>query len=88
MDEDIGDEWNTNKTNNTEMSERTLSGRYSRISPSPGKGSSIAYSPCPRSDDEMSGGSNVIAIPLSAIQTGNNNSGNKVSFYRREIISP
>lgn len=52
------------------MSERTLSGRYSRISPLPGKGSSVAYSPCPKSDDEMPG--NVIAIPLSAIQTGNN----------------
>lgn len=51
------------------MSERTLTGRYSRISPIPGKGSSVAYSPCPRSDDEMLG--NVIAIPLSAIQTGN-----------------
>lgn len=50
------------------MSERGISGRH-RISPSPGKGSAVAYSPCPRSDDEMPG--NVLAIPMSAIQTGN-----------------
>lgn len=47
--------------------------RYSyRISPSPGRMSKVAYSPCPSNDPqdiEMSG--NCLAIPLSAIQTGN-----------------
>lgn len=50
------------------MSERVISGRH-RVSPSPGKGSAVAYSPCPRSDDDMPG--NVLAIPMSSIQTGN-----------------
>lgn len=47
--------------------------RYSyRVSPSPGRMSKVAYSPCPSNDPqdiEMSG--NCLAIPLSAIQTGN-----------------
>ncbi|XP_055906031.1 uncharacterized protein LOC129941431 isoform X2 [Eupeodes corollae] len=55
------------------MSERGVNGRHSRVSPSPGRGSKIAYSPCPRSDPqeiEMAG--NCLAIPMSAIQTNGN----------------
>lgn len=59
---------NKYENNKKKMSERVISGRH-RISPSPGKGSAVAYSPCPRSDDDMPG--NVLAIPMSAIQTGN-----------------
>lgn len=49
------------------MSERTLNVRHSRVSPSPGRGSSIAYaySPCPASDPDIIG--NVLAIPMSSI---------------------
>lgn len=46
------------------MSER--GGRLSRVSPSPGKGASIAYTLCPANDpDTMT--TNVLTIPLSAI---------------------
>lgn len=56
------------------MSERALNVRHSRVSPLPGRGSSVAYSPCPGSDPDMiMGSSNVLAIPMSAIQTTNNN---------------
>ncbi|KAL5285832.1 hypothetical protein ACFFRR_007488 [Megaselia abdita] len=66
-------------TRNGGGSHQSRSGRrYSyRISPSPGRMSKVAYSPCPSNDPqdiEMSG--NCLAIPLSAIQTGNS----KVSF--------
>lgn len=47
------------------MSERTLNVRHSRVSPSPGRGSSIAYSSCPVSDPDIIG--NVLAIPMSSI---------------------
>lgn len=51
------------------MNER--SGRHiyhSRVSPSPGKGATAAYTLCPMNDPDfmMSGGS-VLSIPLSAI---------------------
>ncbi|XP_052563542.1 uncharacterized protein LOC120419151 isoform X3 [Culex pipiens pallens] len=52
-------------------------GRYNRISPSSGRGSIIAYSPLPKSEQDclIQGppGNNCLAIPLSAIQTDNNN---------------
>lgn len=53
------------------MSERGLTGRHSRVSPSPGRGTTLAYSPCPLTDpdDFMNMAGNVLAIPLSAIQT-------------------
>lgn len=53
------------------MSERALNVRHSRVSPIPGRGSAVAYSPCPGSDPDMLGSSNVLAIPMSAIQTTN-----------------
>ncbi|XP_055630929.1 uncharacterized protein LOC129771373 isoform X3 [Toxorhynchites rutilus septentrionalis] len=50
-------------------------GRYNRISPSSGRGSIIAYSPLPKSEQDclQAPGNNCLAIPLSAIQTDNNN---------------
>ncbi|XP_029720874.2 uncharacterized protein LOC115262617 isoform X1 [Aedes albopictus] len=49
-------------------------GRYNRISPSSGRGSIIAYSPLPKSEQDclQAPGNNCLAIPLSAIQTDNN----------------
>lgn len=47
------------------MGERTLNVRHSRVSPSPGRSSSIAYSSCPVSDPDNVG--NCLAIPMSAI---------------------
>ncbi|XP_062561893.1 uncharacterized protein LOC134225652 isoform X2 [Armigeres subalbatus] len=50
-------------------------GRYNRISPSSGRGSIIAYSPLPISEQDSlkaAPGNNCLAIPLSAIQTDNN----------------
>lgn len=49
-------------------------GRYNRISPSSGRGSIIAYSPLPKSEQDclQAPGNNCLAIPLSAIQTENN----------------
>lgn len=53
-------------------------GRYARISPAPGRGSKIAYMPCPLDDgatlgypvEEMPDSmTNCIAIPMSSIQT-------------------
>ncbi|XP_052862683.1 uncharacterized protein LOC128269296 isoform X1 [Anopheles cruzii] len=53
------------------MSEKLTGGRYNRISPSSGRGSIIAYSPLPKSEQDCMGpGNNCLAIPLSAIQTG------------------
>uniref|UniRef100_A0A1A9WV42 Uncharacterized protein n=1 Tax=Glossina brevipalpis TaxID=37001 RepID=A0A1A9WV42_9MUSC len=53
------------------MSERSVvnsGGRYARVSPIPGRGSKIAYSPCPLNDDtELAG--NCLAIPMSSINT-------------------
>lgn len=48
------------------MSER-CGGRYSRVSPSPGKGAIAAYTLCPLNDPDMLSGGNVLSIPLSAI---------------------
>lgn len=47
------------------MSERTLNVRHSRVSPLPGRGSSVAYSSCPVSDPDAV--NNVLAIPMSSI---------------------
>jgi hypothetical protein len=49
-------------------------GRYNRVSPSSGRGSIIAYSPLPKSEQECANapGNNCLAIPLSAIQDGSN----------------
>lgn len=53
-------------------------GRYARISPAPGRGSKIAYMPCPLDEaatmgyplEEMPDSiTNCIAIPMSSIQT-------------------
>lgn len=49
------------------MSERVSGGRYSRVSPSPGKGAIAAYTLCPLNDPDILAGSNVLSIPLSAI---------------------
>ncbi|XP_050090278.1 uncharacterized protein LOC126574249 isoform X3 [Anopheles aquasalis] len=53
------------------MSEKLTGGRYNRISPSSGRGSIIAYSPLPKSEQDclQAPGNNCLAIPLSAIQT-------------------
>lgn len=52
------------------INERGTSGRHSRVSPSPGRGITIAYSPCPSSDPRaINLAGNVLAIPLSAIET-------------------
>ncbi|XP_055528589.1 uncharacterized protein LOC129720818 isoform X3 [Wyeomyia smithii] len=58
-------------------------GRYNRISPSSGRGSIIAYSPLPKSEQDclQAPGNNCLAIPLSAIQTDNNN-------YQKPIPPP
>lgn len=51
------------------MSDRALSGRHSRVSPVPGRGSSVAYSPCPEADPDGIMSGNVLAIPMSSINT-------------------
>uniref|UniRef100_A0A182K3Z5 Uncharacterized protein n=1 Tax=Anopheles christyi TaxID=43041 RepID=A0A182K3Z5_9DIPT len=53
------------------MSDKLTGGRYNRISPSSGRGSIIAYSPLPKSEQDclQAPGNNCLAIPLSAIQT-------------------
>lgn len=48
------------------MSERA-GGRYSRVSPSPGKGAIAAYTLCPSNDPDFLSGRNVLSIPLSVI---------------------
>lgn len=47
------------------MSER--GNRYSRVSPSPAKGATTAYTLCPVNDPDIMSSSNVLSIPLSAI---------------------
>ena len=71
-------------TNGNDGTRYSTARRYSyRVSPSPGRMSKIAYSPCPNNDPqdiEMS--TNCLAIPLSAIQTtGNNNKGSYLLFF-------
>uniref|UniRef100_A0AAG5DIV4 DUF7153 domain-containing protein n=1 Tax=Anopheles atroparvus TaxID=41427 RepID=A0AAG5DIV4_ANOAO len=59
------------------MSEKLTGGRYNRISPSSGRGSIIAYSPLPKSEQDclQAPGNNCLAIPLSAIQTAADHGG-------------
>ncbi|XP_060655010.1 uncharacterized protein LOC132790494 isoform X1 [Drosophila nasuta] len=52
-------------------------GRHARVSPTPGRGSKIAYTPCPRSeppqdlDLPVTTARNCLAIPMSSLQTAN-----------------
>lgn len=51
-------------------------GRHARVSPTPGRGSKIAYTPCPRSEppqdlDLPVSARNCLAIPMSSLQTAN-----------------
>uniref|UniRef100_A0A182JDF9 Uncharacterized protein n=1 Tax=Anopheles atroparvus TaxID=41427 RepID=A0A182JDF9_ANOAO len=61
----------------SKMSEKLTGGRYNRISPSSGRGSIIAYSPLPKSEQDclQAPGNNCLAIPLSAIQTAADHGG-------------
>lgn len=74
--------------------------RYSRISPVPGRGSLVAYSPCPASDPDShsaqlrlsfgrsSGSGNVLAIPMSAIQTvGGSSTTNKSKADQHKLLN-
>lgn len=47
------------------MSER--GNRYSRVSPTPAKGATAAYTLCPLNDPDVMTNSNVLSIPLSSI---------------------
>uniref|UniRef100_A0A182P6Y4 Uncharacterized protein n=1 Tax=Anopheles epiroticus TaxID=199890 RepID=A0A182P6Y4_9DIPT len=62
------------------MSDKLTGGRYNRISPSSGRGSIIAYSPLPKSEQDclQAPGNNCLAIPLSAIQTDHSTVGHHV----------
>ncbi|EDW31704.1 GL10815 [Drosophila persimilis] len=65
------------------MSERcsggtVTGGRHARVSPTPGRGSKIAYTPCPRSEPPQdlalavpAPARNCLAIPMSSLQTAN-----------------
>ncbi|KAH8347832.1 hypothetical protein KR084_001538 [Drosophila pseudotakahashii] len=65
------------------MSERgsggaVTGGRHARVSPTPGRGSKIAYTPCPRSEPPQDLAlavppppRNCLAIPMSSLQTAN-----------------
>lgn len=57
------------KSEGKSMNERSARHIYhSRVSPSPGKGATAAYTLCPMNDpDLIIPGSNVLSIPLSAI---------------------
>lgn len=61
------------------MSERGCGGRYSRVSPSPGKGAIAAYTLCPLNDPDIMTGGNVLSIPLSAITLPSSSSGKNAS---------
>ncbi|XP_033154901.1 uncharacterized protein LOC117137522 isoform X5 [Drosophila mauritiana] len=73
------------------MSERgsggaVTGGRHARVSPTPGRGSKIAYTPCPRSEPPQDLAlavppppRNCLAIPMSSLQTANG-PGTKVNF--------
>ncbi|XP_016947407.1 uncharacterized protein LOC108022789 isoform X6 [Drosophila biarmipes] len=61
-------------------------GRHARVSPTPGRGSKIAYTPCPRSEPPQDLAlaippppRNCLAIPMSSLQAANG-PGNKVNF--------
>ncbi|XP_037814118.1 myb-like protein U isoform X2 [Lucilia sericata] len=44
-------------------------GRYARVSPSPGRGTKVAYAPCPLFDaQDVELGGNCLAIPMSSLQ--------------------
>ncbi|KAL9918184.1 uncharacterized protein ACN427_000634 isoform 6-T9 [Glossina fuscipes fuscipes] len=73
------------------MSERGVvsagAGRYARVSPIPGRGSKIAYSPCPLNDSQdMELAGNCLAIPMSSINTNNstNNNNNNVNKMNKK----
>ncbi|XP_041563517.1 uncharacterized protein LOC108137875 isoform X3 [Drosophila elegans] len=71
------------------MSERgsggaVTGGRHARVSPTPGRGSKIAYTPCPRSEPPQDLAlaippppRNCLAIPMSSLQTANGPGNNK-----------
>ena len=61
-------------------------GRYNRVSPSSGRGSIIAYSPLPKSEQDSvnAPGNNCLAIPLSAIQTDGNNIYDKLPIKQQD----
>ncbi|EDW47527.1 GM21352 [Drosophila sechellia] len=77
------------------MSERgsggaVTGGRHARVSPTPGRGSKIAYTPCPRSEPPQDLAlavppppRNCLAIPMSSLQTANG-PGTKGYFPSRE----
>ncbi|KAL7736325.1 hypothetical protein ACLKA6_014798 [Drosophila palustris] len=62
-------------------------GRHARVSPTPGRGSKIAYTPCPRSeppqdldiDGRTTTARNCLAIPMSSLQTANGPPSSKAS---------
>lgn len=53
------------------MSER--GNRYSRVSPTPAKGATAAYTLCPLNDPDAMTNSNVLSIPLSSISLPSTN---------------
>ncbi|KAM8712008.1 hypothetical protein ACLKA7_012514 [Drosophila subpalustris] len=61
-------------------------GRHARVSPTPGRGSKIAYTPCPRSEPPQdldlavtTTARNCLAIPMSSLQTANGPPSSKAS---------
>lgn len=71
-----------------EMSDRALNVRHSRVSPVPGRGSVVAYSQCPDVDPDaamMAG--NVLAIPMSSINTNNINNNHNNSGSTNALIA-
>lgn len=58
--------WNGQTIVKIKMSERG-GARYSRVSPSPGKGAIAAYTLCQSNDPDFLSGNNVLSIPLSVI---------------------
>ncbi|KAH8331539.1 hypothetical protein KR074_005465, partial [Drosophila pseudoananassae] len=70
-------------------------GRHARVSPTPGRGSKIAYTPCPRSEPPQDLAlavppppRNCLAIPMSSLQTANgpgNNKGNRCKMFQNAI---
>ncbi|XP_065370011.1 uncharacterized protein LOC135962167 isoform X2 [Calliphora vicina] len=77
-------------------------GRYARVSPSPGRGTKVAYAPCPLFDaQDVELGGNCLAIPMSSLQppplahnkasltNGNNhnNNNNNHHHYKKERCS-
>ncbi|TMW46768.1 hypothetical protein DOY81_008148 [Sarcophaga bullata] len=51
------------------ISTSASAGRYARVSPSPGRGTKVAYAPCPLFDaQDVELGGNCLAIPMSSLQ--------------------